>query len=408
MNRAIAHHYPLIFVSFDDAYAARFMRELEGIYPAIHMSPLMRTLQSSMESLQPPIAIFDLQTIKTEEHSIFEIMEKIHIQFPTIRKIALGYQTVPAQVISAMKAGACDFLDREASPQEIKDAVVRQLQQARSTQGQRQGHVIALVSGRENDGENQIAVNLGAHLARAKESGEVLLLDLNLDSSGMEIDLDLEVTYSVRDAIKELLRLDKANLMEVLPQHESGLFLLSLPTAKEHDDEVSPQELATLLSTLRSFFSIIIISAGCLRSKYCQPFLMPLCDQILLVVSQLIGTVKIAREIFHDDILRDNRATSFGLVITRYDADITLTPDQISARLGLPLLGVIPRAWAALANGHNSGVPPVLSAPRSPYSRAIYALGTKLLPDLGVDGPNAKSPLSGITRLVTGLRRIPV
>src|SRR5262249_46291426 len=159
-------------------------------------SPLMRTLQSSMESLQPPIAIFDLQTIKTEEHSIFEIMEQIHVQFPSIRKIALGYQTVPAQVISAMKAGACDFLDREASPAEIKEAVIRQLQQVRGAQNQRRGHVIALVSGRENDGENQIAVNLAVHLARSKEAGEVLLLDLNLNSAGMEIDLDLEVTYS--------------------------------------------------------------------------------------------------------------------------------------------------------------------------------------------------------------------
>src|SRR5262249_26519981 len=155
--------------------------------------------------LQPPIVIFDLQTIKTEEQSIFEIMEQIHLQFPAVRKIGLGYQTVPAQVISAMKAGACDFLDREASPQEIKSAITRQLQNARSTHSQRQGHVIALVSGRENDGENQIAVNLAAHMARCKDAGEVLLLDLNLDSSGMEIDLNLEVTYSIRDALKELL-----------------------------------------------------------------------------------------------------------------------------------------------------------------------------------------------------------
>jgi pilus assembly protein CpaE len=370
----------------------------------MHMSPLMRTLMASVESLQPPVVVFDLQTIKTEEQSIFEIMEQVHVQFPAIRKIALGYQTVTAQVISAMKSGACDFLDREAAPHEIKDAVTRQLQNSRSNYGERHGQVIALVSGRENDGENQIAVNLATHIARGCEAGEVLLVDLNLDSARMEIDLNLEVTYSIRDAIKELLRLEKTMLIDVLPKHESGVFLLSFLTEHAHDDEVSPQELASLLGVLRSFFSVIIVNAGCLRSRYCQPYLLPLCDQVLLITTQLIGTIKAAREIFKEELVGEHPNTKFGLLVSRYDEDITLTPEQISARLGLPLLGIIPRAWAALANGHNSGIPPVLSEPRSPYSRSIRMLAAKLLPDLAVEGSETKA-LPGITRLITGLRR---
>src|SRR5262245_41706867 len=103
---ADTQQHPIVIVSFDDDYAARFRRELPSTVPAIHISPLLRSLRASMESLKPSIAVFDLQTIKTEDHSIFEIMASLNEAFPHVRKVALGNQNLPAQVISAMKAGA--------------------------------------------------------------------------------------------------------------------------------------------------------------------------------------------------------------------------------------------------------------------------------------------------------------
>ena len=73
------------------------------------------------------------------------------------------------------------------------------------------------------------------------------------------------------------------------------------------------------------------------------------------------------------------------------------------------LYGVIPAAWTAIANGHNSGMPAVFSAPRSPYSRAIRALAAKLLPEDAADGAETKSSsLPALTRLMAGLRRTAV
>ena len=172
--------------------------------------------------MQPSIIIFDLQTIKTEDHTIFEIMASMNEAFPHARKIGLGHQNMPSQIISAMKAGACDFLDRDATPQEIRDTMAWQLSQVRNVHGQRAGQVVALVSGRENEGENEIASNLAAYLASGRTKGDVLLLDLTLEESQLEIEFNVEVTYSVRDAIDELLRLDKDALMEVLAKHSSG------------------------------------------------------------------------------------------------------------------------------------------------------------------------------------------
>jgi pilus assembly protein CpaE len=383
MSRARTHvqQHPIVIISFDDDYAGRFTRELQDKYPTLHISPLIRTLKASMESLQPSIAVFDLQTIKTEDHSIFEIMKSINDDFPHVRMIALGNQNMPTQVIAAMKAGACDFVDRNASAssQDVRDVITRQMGQVRVRQNDQSSRVFALVSGRENEGENEIAANLAAHIASTRPRGDVLLLDLTLEESQLEIEFNVEVTYSVRNAIDELLRLDKPVLMEVLGQHSSGLCLLPLTTRTRRDEEISPQELATLLGALRNFFPIIVVNAGCLRDRHCRPYITPLCDKLLLVCPQMIGSVRVAR-----DILTDYRTTSddrgkLGLIVSKYDPAIELSAAQISTRIGIPLVAALPTAWVSVANSHNQGIPLVLSAPRNRYSRAIRDIAETLL-----------------------------
>jgi len=376
-----------VIVSFDDEYAARFIAELEPVCPIVHVSPLMRTVQATIESLRPSVVVFDIQTIKTEAQSILEIMETIGFAHPGIRKIALGYEDDPAQLMAAMKAGACDFLDRSASPQVIREVIVTQLHHGDYAHGTRKGRVIALVGSRDGEGTADIAANLAAHISESSEAGDVLLLDLNLDNSHYEIDFDVEITYSVREAVDELLRLDEALLTELLPQHRCGLSILPLATKNRQDEAISPQELATLLSVLRSFFSIIVVNAGCLRHKSCQPYLIPLCDQLVIVCSQRIGSVKTASTLIQPEILPADAQTTLGLVVSHYDPDITLTPDQISKRLGLPFLGAIPQARTILSNCHNVGTPLVLHSRHSRFARAVRELAEKLVPEL----PGARS-----------------
>jgi pilus assembly protein CpaE len=393
---------PAIIVSFDDDYATRFTRELEKVCPIVHVSPLLRTLRSSVESLQPSIIIFDLQTIKTEDHTIFEIMESLNHAFPGARKIGLGHQNMPSQIISAMKAGACDFLDRDATPQEIRDTIVWQLGQVRAVRGERAGQVIAVVSGRENEGESEIASNLAAHFASKRPKGDVLLLDLTLEHSQLEIEFNVEVTYSVRDALEELLRLDKPALMQVLAKHSSGLRLLPLTTRNSKDDEISAQQLATLLSALRNFFATIVINAGCLRDKYCQQYLLPLCDRVLIVCTQTLGSVRTAREIVPPDANTADEE-KFGLIVCKYDPDIELLPDQIAMRLGIRLTGTLPTAWVSLANSHNIGMPLVLSSPGHRYARAIRDLAARLFQE-GME-PGSKQNGSTLLGLWGQLKR---
>ncbi len=401
----VSQQHPVVIVSFEDEYAARFIRDLEGICPTVHVSPLLRTLQASIESLQPSIIVFDLQTIKTENHTIFEIMSSMNEAFPYVRKIALGHINMPTQVIAAMKAGACDFLDREASAQELRDTISDQLTQIRVAPGERAGHVIAIVSARENEGETELVPNLAAYIATATGKGEVLLLDLTLEESQLEIQFNVEITYSVRDALDELLRLDKAMLMEVVAKHACGVCLLPLTTRKSKDGDVSAQQLATLLSALRNFFSIIVINGGCMRDKHTKQYLMPLCDRLFVVCPQTIGSVRAACGIVSAETSGKEEGAKFRLIVTKYEADIELGSGQIAFRMGIPLAGNIPPAWVQLANSHNLGIPLVVVAPSSRYSRAIHALGDQILIDLLPHGASKSSLNARVSGWWGNLRR---
>jgi pilus assembly protein CpaE len=371
----------VMFVSFDDGYSAALVRALEGLCPAVHAAPFLRTLKRSIESLQPVVVVFDLQAIKTEEHSIFDIMAAVTDAFPNIRKIAVGHQGLPSQVVSAMKAGANDFVDRQASADEIRQAIIRQLRQVRLTPSERPGHALALVSARENEGVSDVAANLAAFLATSGTAGDVLLLDLNLELSTLEIDFDVEITYSVRDALDELLRLDKAALRDVVVRHSSGLYLLPLTTKNRDEEEISPQDLATLIGMLRNYFSVIVVKAGCLRDRYCQSYLVPLFDKVVVVCPQLIGSVRDARTLIAEELREGEHESKFVLAVSQHDANILLTPEQIAARIGFPLIATVPCTRVALANSHNDGAPLVLTSSGGRYGRAIHEMAAHLLVD---------------------------
>ena len=396
----------IMFVSFDDGYAAALVRGLEGLCPAVHAVPLLRTLKMSIDSLQPAVIIFDLQTIKTEEHSIFDVMASVTDAFPNIRKIAVGHQALPSQVVSAMKAGANDFVDRQASPDEIREAVIRQLRQIRLAPSERPGCVLALVSARENEGVSDMAANLAAHIATSGMSGDVLLLDLNLEPSLLEVEFDVEITYSVRDALDELLRLDKSALHDVVVRHSSGLYLLPLTTKNRDGEEISPQDLATLIGMLRNYFSVMVIKAGCLRDRYCQSYLVPLFDKIVVVCPQLIGSVRDARALIADELREGEHESKFALAVSQHDANILLTPEQIGARIGFPLIATVPCARVALTNSHNEGVPLVLTSSGGRYVRAIQNLASQLLADQAhPDGSQALTPTGRVFEWMGKVRR---
>lgn len=370
-----------LLVSFDDDFAARFIHAAGASCPTVHVSPLARTVESTIESLRPSVVIFDLQTVKTENVTIFDIITATSQRHPHLKKIAVGYQSVPAQVIAAMKAGAGDFLDRDATESEIAETVARHCRNAPAMASVHSGgRTIVCVGARPNEGEAFLSSNLAAYLATSNPDDDVLLMDLDLEPSELEINFDVEITYTLRDALVEHSQLDKATLFGLMTRHKSGLYLLPLATRQHANEEVTPQELAVALGLLRTLFDTIVINGGCLRNGACQPYLLPLCDNILVLATQELASVRAARDLFGSGARVESRSAR-KLVIGDLDPEIDLAPGQISKHTGIDFMASLPPARVLLANGHNLGTPAVLSHPSSKYAKAVSDIAAQLFPE---------------------------
>lgn len=382
---------PVVLCTFDDAYAARFTRALEHCCPVIHISPLQQSATTTIESMKASIAVFDLHTVKTENQTIFDLMRQLGSRFPAIRKIALGHRSIPDQVIAAMKSGACDFLDRDADPLEIEETILDQASHSVMGEHSRIGHVIAVVGAKPTEHESFLSANLAAHLATLHPDRSILLLDLDLERTELQIDFDVEITYSLHDAIQEHVRLEKAMLERVLTRHKTGLYLLPLTLKRSSNEEVSPQALAGVLGSLRTIFDIVVVDAGCLRHDLCRSYLFSLCDRVLVLVSQQIGSIRAAQELFGEG------GPKVELIVTDYDTDIDLPTSKIGQRVGASIIATLPPSASDLANSHNSGIPLAIQKPKSPYVKAVMRLAQQLVPG------TAHTPNNGLAKVATKL-----
>jgi pilus assembly protein CpaE len=386
---------PALIVSFDDKLAVRFSSAVESACTLMHVSPAKRSLESAVKSLNPAVAIFDLHSVKTSDTNIFDLMEEMSELAPDVRKIAIGYQSVTAQVIAAMKAGACDFVDRESNAQEIMDAVLPHLRQSRPRNRPADGaNLIGVVAARQNEGEAAIVSNLAIAIAAAQPNKRVLLVDLGLEASELEISFDVEITYTVRDAVDDVSQQDEPMLDRVLARHKSGVYLLPLATQQHSEDEISSQDLAVVVGTLRRCFDTIVVNAGCLRQKSCQPLLLPLFDRVLIVVSQEIGSVRAARECFAAAGAEPD-SSRFELIVADFDDEIDLSPSLLAKHAGFEVMATLPASHTLLANSHNAGNPLSYSQPRCRYARAITELASRLIGlDTELNAP--RSPLAWV------------
>jgi pilus assembly protein CpaE len=391
---------PVLLVTFDDEFAVELAGSLEGKCPIVHVNPLMKTVHAAIESLCPHVVLFDLKTVKTEEQTIFDVLHSVHMREPDIRNIAIGYRSSTNQVIAAMKSGACDFLDRDAGPEEIEQTIANNLMSPGAHRRGQSGRIIAAVGAKPNEGENALATSLAAYIAASSVDLSVLLLDLDLELTELPIDFDVEITYSLRDALEEHTDLTREMLERVLTRHKSGLYLLPLALRRDSSDEISPQSLASMLGALRSMFDVIVVHASCLRDEVCRPYLIALCDHVLVLVSQRIGAIRAAQDLFGAHAAKESASSPLRLVIPDFESDLEPGASVIERHVGIPLLTTLPPARELLVASHNSGTPSTLYKPRSPYARSVARLAQTLVPECNGARRDLRLNLGSIRRVL--------
>ncbi len=173
-----------------------------------------------------------------------------------------------------MNAGAHDFATLPLSDDELRDAATRSAtaagRRAVSNSGpatpQRAstaGRVITVASARGGTGKSTIAANLAIELARTRQAGVVVVdLDLLFGSVAMMLDTlpDLGIQEWKRDRAKNPG--GAGAVSPYLTETRTGVRLLAAPTDPDAELELTPTDVADLVTDLSSTYDYVVIDTA--------------------------------------------------------------------------------------------------------------------------------------------------
>src|ERR1700683_5448162 len=140
-------------------------------FPVAASDPIMRRV----EAAHPDVLLIDIPS--DNPAPAMHAVELLHQQLPDSAVFAIGSLNQPQVIVSAMRAGAREFIERPTTTTDLLDAFVRLTTAQRKVkkEGPR-GKVFSVVNAKGGSGATTVAVNLA--LALQVAHGHTALVDL--------------------------------------------------------------------------------------------------------------------------------------------------------------------------------------------------------------------------------------
>jgi pilus assembly protein CpaE len=354
----------LLLVSADTGVAQAIRGALESAASLLRIDNLSDGAARAGEEFQPGMVLVDADA-QSGIHTAFERIAAARRRFPAAQVIALGNEMSAQLVLAALRAGASDFVDRDAAPDEW-----RALLNAGSAAPQcGPGHAAtaAILSAVPNVLDEDFALNLALRAARQAPQAMTLFLDLSLPASAAGIALNMELKFTLADALREIARLDRAFLESAVARcPRSGLYGMALTSDVRHAAQMpaAPDFLA-LLQILQSLCDIIVICYGAFSHNLALS--EGIDAQTFLCCNQRFTSIRAADALLHG--LRENKRTPH-LVIHAPGAGRAPLPADIRKVLAMDSSIDLDTDWNALT-GHFNDAAPLALGGSARYGRAL-------------------------------------
>lgn len=355
----------LLFLSGDAKLIERLEAALSGDCAVMPVDPRGQDSQAVAARFQPQAVVIDAGA-HTGAKTILERMAAVRAQFPALPLIAIGDEMSAQLILAAFRAGVDDFVDRDASDGEIRNAVMSRLRDRNANAGV--GALVNILSPAPSDEDSDLAFNIASLLAAPSRERRVLLLDLSLPVTPTHTGLGLEFTFTLAAALRDMARLDRAFLDSALARvGDTGLYVLPLTDDESDAALPAPRDLGVLLQILRSLFDAVVVHWGAFSRQAVRAGAVG--GTILVGCNQRFSSIRNAKSFLQSLHTPELNAEPI-LVIHQLDTNLVPSPNDIVAATGARHSLTLRASWSTLALAHNRGRPLGLMAP-SPYSDAL-------------------------------------
>lgn len=360
----------LLVISPDNALVGALKSALDTATSLLQIEHLPENEDHICEKFQPSGILIDSDS-RSGVQTAFERIAAARRQFPAIPVIALGNEMSAQLVLAALRAGADDFVDREASCEQIQAAIRNCLAQNREPRRQGRARMAAVLSPFPSEQDQDFALNLAVRAAAQTRDRLALYIDLSLPVTQAGVALGIDLKFSVADAIRELGRLDRV-LLEgaVARDSRSSLYVMALSNDFKSDAAaLEPATFTALLQILQNIFDIVVINYGPFsRQRALLEMLQP-DAQMFLCCSQRFSSVRGAGDLL-DWLGESERLARPQLVIHEMAPGQVPSPAEIRDVLKVSSSIDVGASWDELAAHLNRASPMALAA-SSRYGRAL-------------------------------------
>jgi pilus assembly protein CpaE len=277
----------------------------------------------------------------------------------------------PPTIVAAMRAGAGEFLERNATSEALIEALTRftaSRGKGRTSSGR--ARIFTVMNSKGGAGGTTVAVNTA--IALQESQGGVLLVDF-APLGHCSLHLNVRPTFGVIDALQNLHRLDASLLEGLMTQCKSGVQLLA---GLQQPQGITPTaaELARLFDLLVAHFRYVVVDCSG-RLDQTARLLCDLSNTVLLVAQTDVVSLWSAsriRTFLEEGATRDR----VRIVLNRYKKIPGFTDEDVEKATNSKLLWKVPNNYQSIAPAIDRGAPVALD--NSEIGRSFQSLAATL------------------------------
>jgi Flp pilus assembly CpaE family ATPase len=282
-------------------------------------------------------------------------IELIHNATPDVTIFALGDMDPPVNIVSAMRAGAREFLDRAVSHESLIEAFTRFTSTvSRAQRGAGKGRVFTFLNAKGGVGATTTAVNTAVALQEAH--GRTLLVDF-APIGHAALQLNLRPQFTVIDALQNLHRMDGSLLEGLMTPYRDGLHLLAGPQQPHHTVPTTA-ELARLFDLLVSQYNYVVLDCSGRMDATVQ-MICDLSNAVLLVAQTDVVSLWSAGRI-HTFLQEGAARDRVRIVLNRYKRIPGFTDEDVEKATNCKVLWKVPNSYQIIGPAIDKGSPVAL------------------------------------------------
>jgi pilus assembly protein CpaE len=355
----------LLQVLVDGTSVARTVHTCAS-FPVAAADPIARRVRTA----NPDVTLID---IPADSPAVaLRAIELLHQEAPEAAIFAIGNLNQPQIIVSAMRAGAREFIERPTTTTDLLEAFVRlTTAQRRGRQEGLRGKVFSVINAKGGNGATTVAVNLALALQAAY--GQTALVDL-APLGHAALHMNLKPVFTVAEATRNLHRMDSSLLESFMTRHSGGLQLLAGANVPASVDP-STSEFVKLFDMLVTHYRYVVVDSSS-RFDAATRLIASLSETVLLVACSDVASLWSAARV-QLYLGESGSRERVRLVLNRFRKTPGFSEADAEAAVGAKLLWRVPNQYFAISSAIDRGTP-VMDQRTSEMARCFSGLAQEL------------------------------